>query len=200
MSGPDDAFERFQHTLLELLERHPEGIGEYELLNQLSVLNFADYHESARRTALGLFRAHFALFHALYRLRDRLWDEKRAQLDISPLCIRLSQYRAQYSGVPSRRDPLRDYYLDARHLQDTGADDVDRLLDKFWRRFGACTQRGQALEVLGLNDPVDDATIKRTWRRLAMQHHPDRGGSRQRLQEINAALTTLLGERNNAAV
>ncbi len=196
MSGSDDAFEQFQTTLLGLLERHPGGVSEYELFNQLSALSFPDYEEPARRPALGLFRAHFALFHALYRLRDRLWDERRAQLDISTLCIQLSAYRAQQSDLPSRRDPLRDYYLDARHLRNTSADDVEQLLGKFWRRFGAGDRREYALNALGLNDPVDDATIKQTWRRLAMQHHPDRGGSAQRLQEINAALTALLGERN----
>jgi len=129
-------------------------------------------------------------------LRDRLWGERRAQLDINTLCIQLCPYRAQHSDLPSRRDPLRDYYLDLRHLQDTTAGDVEQLLGKFWRRFGPRDRREQALGVLGLNDPVDDVTIKQTWRRLAMQHHPDRGGSEQRLQEINAALTALLGERH----
>ena len=190
MSGSDDALGQFQIALLALLERHPNGVSEYELFNQLSALNFPDYHESARRPALGLFRAHFALFHALYRLRDRLWDERRGQLEIHTLCIQLSPYSAQHSDLPSRRDSLRDYYLDTRHLEDTTTGDVEQLLGKFWRRFGP---REQALGVLGLNDPVDDVTIKHTWRRLAMQHHPDRGGSEQRLQEINAALTALLG-------
>lgn len=197
MISPDDALEQFQRTLLELLERHPNGIGEYELFNQLSALNFPDYQESERRPALGLFRAHFALFHALYRLRDRLWDAQRAQLDINTLCIRLSPYYAQNSDLPSRRDPLRDYYLDERHLHDTSANDVDQLLEKFWRRFGSRDQRAQALDVLGLNDPVDDLTIKQTWRRLAMQHHPDRGGNLRRLQDINAALNSLLGEHKS---
>lgn len=196
MIGPDDALGQFQCTLLELLERHPNGISEYELFNQLSALNFPGNQESERRSALGLFRAHFALFHALYRLRDRLWDEQRAQLDINTLCIRLSPYYTQNSELPSRRDPLRDYYLDERHLHDTNANDVNELFEKFWRRFGSRDQRAQALDMLGLNDPVDDQTIKQTWRRLAMQHHPDRGGSLHRLQDINAALTALLGEHN----
>ena len=193
MPDSDDALEQFQTILLELLECHPNGISEYELFTQLSALNFPDYHEPVRRSALGLFRAHFALFHALYRLRDRLWDELRAQLDINTLCIQLSWYRGQPSELPSRRDPLRDYYLDARHLQDTTASDVEQLLEKFWRRCSPSNPRENALGVLGLSDPVDDVAIKHAWRRLAMQHHPDRGGSVQRLQEINAALTALLG-------
>lgn len=189
----DAALEQFQNTLLELLGQFPDGISEYELFNRLSALNYSDYHERARRTSLGLFRAHFALFHALYGLRDRLWDARRAHLDIGATCIRLSTYQSQSSELPSRPDPLRDYYLDARHLQDATAADVEQLLGRFWRRFGAGDQREQSLRVLGLNDPVDDATIKQTYRRLAMQHHPDRGGNEQRLQEINAAVTSLLG-------
>lgn len=189
----DAALEQFQNTLLELLEQFPDGISEYELFNRLSALNFPDYHETARRTSLGLFRAHFALFHALYGLRDRLWDARRAHLEIGAMCIRLAAYTTQSSAVPGRTDPLRAYYLDARHLQDATAADVEQLLGRFWRRFGSGDHREQALGVLGLNDPVDDVTIKQTYRRLAMQHHPDRGGNEQRLQEINAAVTSLLG-------
>ena len=187
------SLEQFQHTLLELLEPLSDGISEYELFNRLSALNFPDYHESARRTSLGLFRAHFALFHALYTLRDRLWAKQQAHLEINATCICLSPYQPQVSALPSRPDPLRAYYLDTRHLQDATAENVEQLLGRFWRRFSTADGREHALGVLGLNDPVDDATIKQTYRRLAMQHHPDRGGNEQRLQEINAAVTSLLG-------
>lgn len=189
----DAALEQFQDTLLELLDQCPDGISEYELFNRLSALNYSDYHDTARRTSLGLFRAHFALFHALYGLRDRLWGARRAHLEIGALCILLAPYQGQTSAVPSRPDPLREYYLDLSHLQDATAADVEQLLGRFWRRFGTGEPRAQALGVLGLNDPVDDVAIKQAYRRLAMQHHPDRGGNEQRLQEINAAVTSLLG-------
>lgn len=40
---------------------------------------------------------------------------------------------------------------------------------------------------------MDDLTIKRHYRRLAMRHHPDRGGDKAQLQIINAAMEALLG-------
>ncbi|NNG14653.1 MAG: DnaJ domain-containing protein, partial [Gammaproteobacteria bacterium] len=42
-----------------------------------------------------------------------------------------------------------------------------------------------------LDDPVSDADIKQQYRRLAMQHHPDRGGDDATLQKINAAMNIL---------
>ena len=72
---------------------------------------------------------------------------------------------------------------------------VDALLAAFWVRFQRRDQRAAALMELGLSDPVDDATIKRTYRQLVMRHHPDRGGETERLQVINAALRALLGNR-----
>ena len=47
------------------------------------------------------------------------------------------------------------------------------------------------MAVLDLRDPIDAAAIKRRYRRLAMRHHPDRGGDGQRLGETNAALAVL---------
>ncbi|GAO35480.1 hypothetical protein SCT_0867 [Sulfuricella sp. T08] len=41
--------------------------------------------------------------------------------------------------------------------------------------------------MLRLADPVDDPEIKRRYRELAMEHHPDRGGEMEKLQAINAA-------------
>ena len=66
------------------------------------------------------------------------------------------------------------------------------MIASFWRRLGRFDKREEALAELGLQDPVDDQTIKMTWRRLAMEYHPDRGGDNERLQAINAAVDCLI--------
>ena len=180
----------FFQAVSRLLEQSPDGLSEHDLLRLLHADYFSFLGDSPWQPH-ALFCAHFLLFHALYRLRDDAWQAARAHLEISPLCIRWLPYRSA-AGAVATPDSLREYYLDLANLEDTSAEDVDELLASFWIRFQGQEGRAGALQELGLADPVDDATIKRTYRQLVMQHHPDRGGDTQRLQAINAAVDLLL--------
>ena len=182
--------EEFFGVLAETLAQYPEGIGEHALLRLLGKEYFPFLGESPWQPH-ALFCAHFLLFHALYLLRDRAWQARRAHLEIATLKIRWLPYRGEDSAL-TRPDALRGYYLDLSNLESTSERDVDELLASFWLRFQSVDQRADALQELGLTDPVDDATIKRAYRQLAMQHHPDRGGDTERLQAINAAVSVLL--------
>lgn len=93
--------------------------------------------------------------------------------------------------LPATPDPLRAYYLDLTHLEKTGKQEVLQLLDAFWQRYTRHDRRAEALAELGLADPVDYLEIKRSYRELAMEHHPDRGGEMEKLQAINAAMELL---------
>ena len=183
----DDALESL---LLELLTASPSGLSEHALITRVRETGRTRPLLCEIKDNLTLFQAHFLLFHTLYKLREKLWRQRRGHLEINPLKLRLLPYTDGTAGL-SERDPMRDYYMDRSNFETTTAEDVDRLLKAFWLRLHKSGHRKEALKALGLEDPVDDATIKDCYRRLAMRHHPDRGGDKQRLQMINAAMMSL---------
>ena len=46
-------------------------------------------------------------------------------------------------------------------------------------------------DTLGVTETASDAEIKKAFRKLAAQHHPDKGGNQSKFQEINEAYDTL---------
>jgi hypothetical protein len=181
----------FTRLLLKVLRAHPAGLSEFELIQQLEAAGQPGFEADCLRDKLSLFQTHFFLFHTLYQLRDRLWSEQQARLDISALRIQLLSLADECGNHIAEHDPLRDYYLNIDNLEKTSEQDVEQLLNQFWSRFVRNDDRQQALAELELADPVDWPTIKQQYRRLAMQHHPDRGGDEERLQAINAAMEML---------
>ena len=125
-------------------------------------------------------------------MRDIFLDKKEYLLDINTLKIQLLSYSEGNKDL-QKEDKLRTYYLDFNNLENTSEDDVYDMLASFWNKVNHYDNREEALAELGLKDPVDDITIKKEYRRLAMQHHPDRGGDTDKLQKINDALALLLG-------
>jgi len=177
-------------ALIAILRAHPDGLAEHELIRKLASDDPA-FGPDAYADELSLFQCHFILFHHLYRLRDELWSKRQGDLAIHCLKIALCTYPADFDHLPATPDPLRVYYLDLSHLENTGRQEVMEMLDTFWRRFVRLGQRSEALATLGLVDPVDYPEIKRRYRELAMEHHPDRGGEVEKLQVINAAMKLL---------
>ncbi|HUD20573.1 MAG TPA: DnaJ domain-containing protein [Candidatus Saccharimonadales bacterium] len=53
-------------------------------------------------------------------------------------------------------------------------------------------------DILGVSKTASEEEIKRAYRKLAHQHHPDKGGSKERFQEINEAYQ-VLGDKNKRA-
>ena len=52
-------------------------------------------------------------------------------------------------------------------------------------------------KVLGVDRGVDDRTLKKVYRKLALQHHPDKGGDEEKFREISSAYDVLSGESIN---
>ena len=186
-----------------LLREQPEGCSEYQLIQQLKARHSTHIPNLPLLDKLVLYRTHFLVFNALYRLRDQLWGEASHSLQISPLCIRLQPYVPGAAGIVEN-DPLRDYYLDMSNLRDTDEAEVERLLASFWSRMRGDDpetsggwdpeQKRAALELFELDQEAASLslhTIKRRYRQLVSIHHPDRGGSTARLQSINLAMEIL---------
>ncbi|QRY79080.1 molecular chaperone DnaJ [Pseudomonas sp. PDNC002] len=177
--------------LLQLLRESPDGISEFQLIQQLKARHSTHVPNLPLIDKLVLFRTHFLVFNALYRLRDRLWADNAAHLEIGPLQIRLSPYISGAQAL-GEQDALRVYYLDEKHLKETTERDVEKLLESFWTRMQGNEEKAAALALFELEDgPVDYALIKLRYRQLVSQHHPDRGGSTTRLQSINKAMEIL---------
>ena len=177
----------------QLLREAPAGLGEYQLIQQLKDRHCTHIPNLPLTDRLVLFRTHFLLFNALYRLRDQLWATQSSYLQISALNIQLLPYQPG-SAELSEHDPLRDYYLDLSQLSDTDEQDVAKLLLSFWSRMHGGEEKQAALELFELAESAETlafSTIKHRYRQLVSQHHPDRGGSTERLQSINKAMEIL---------
>lgn len=186
----------FMSLLLEILQLHPEGLGEYALLQHLrgdarsGFASIKSGNSDNSGNSEDLFRTHFLLFHFLYRLRDQLRAAQAGDMEIHTLSIRCHATPCATQQGLTSPDPLRSYYLDLSQLDTTRAD-IDAMLGRFWTRFSRYDRRGEALSVLELSSDADAAAILQQYRRLAMQHHPDRGGDASKLQAIHAAMTIL---------
>ncbi len=178
--------------LASLLEAHPHGIDEFSLIRLLAE-SFPDSlfaQPDALRDPLKMFRAHFLLFHTLYRLADEFAGQG-LQLHISALRIALEPRSAAMPAL-ALGDPLRSYYFDWRQWGDTREADVKRMLGDFFA--GMCIPDAEvqaALGVLELSAPAEPGLVRRQYRRLVSLHHPDRGGDTETTQRINDAYLIL---------
>ena len=140
-----------------------------------------------------LFQLHFLIFHALYKLQEDLLEEQTGFLEITPLCIRIKPAQ-QHKTSPNtihQHDKLAEYYLDIKNLTNTTTQEVEQLILSFWKSFHHPDSHLESLKVLQLTPPVSYKEIKKQYKRLASKHHPDKGGSKELIQQINQAMATL---------
>ncbi|MEK7991762.1 MAG: DNA-J related domain-containing protein [Thiotrichaceae bacterium] len=181
---------KLTEIVFNILRQHPQGLGEFELLKTLQTNQIQGFPSISLTKTYPLFKMHFLLFHTLYKLRRQLWQQQQACLEISALNIRLLPYYSADAAL-TEHDPLEAYYLDVTHLQTTTEQDVEDLITDFWVLFHAGEQKMAALELLGLREPTDYQKIKKQYRKLVSQYHPDRGGNEEKLQAINVAMGIL---------
>lgn len=179
-----------QEVILQILRQTPNGISEFDLIKILQNNGADGFHAEALRQNLSMYQCHFILFHCLYALQTRLRGDAQ-DIDIHCLKITLLPYSPTNSTLPTTHDPLREYYLDLSNVETTTETDVADLLNSFWTRFLRNDQRTNALSILGLQDPVSHEEIRKRYKKLVMEHHPDRGGEKEKLQAINEAMSLL---------
>jgi DNA-J related protein/DnaJ domain len=175
----------------KILVSSPQGISEYELISRLQKEPENEISEINLQNSLELFQVHFMVSHCLYLLRDNWLADEQYCLQISPLKISLLPYSKSMTEELAERDPLRDYYLDLSHLENTDADAAENLINSFWHKFVAAADRVEALAVLGLDDGVSFEQVKSRYRQLAMGNHPDRGGCQHTFSNISQAMDVL---------
>lgn len=171
-----------------LVECKGKAISEYQLLGRLVKQKVLDGDYA--RQSLSLFQAHFLTMNALYQLRQRFRQSRTAELSVSPLAIVLQDYpKKQYSttDLSMEAEEVARYYLDWSNFNSASEQSVDELLHSFWHVFVQQGDKQGALQTLGLKEPVSWNTIKQAYRRLVMQHHPDRDGDPRKFNEIQQA-------------
>ena len=164
---------------------------EYELIRWLQAPEQGIFREDALSDSMTLFRANFIVMHALYRLRDRWLTAGRGYLQISALDIGMVPLSScGGTDLPGQHDALAEYYLDLNNL-DTDQASVDALLNDFWQRMVIPEHYDDDLAVLELTPPVDRNTLRQQYRRLANQHHPDKGGDAEAFRKVSSAYQRL---------
>lgn len=170
------------------------GLRENELLIWMRATGYLD---SRCETQAALYRVHFLMRNALYQLAEQ---DESFNWAFSPLGVEWTPSIVTASGGRSKlNEPsagsLARYYLDMDNLalDDTAVND---LLDGFWRKYqqycdDICGDLQAALALLELDGIEDLATLKKQYRRQVMASHPDRGGSKEKMQALNSAFSLL---------
>ena len=174
-----------------IIKENASGISEYDLITELRHDLEQQYEVLNLQDSLQLFQIHFMVLHCLYKLRDSLLESQTACLQINPMKITLLPYSKSMKDELAEADQLRNYYLDLNNFHNTDAEAAENLISDFWVKFVAAEDHLNALEVLDLEHGVSFEQVKMQYRKLAMDNHPDRGGSSERLAAINRAMDVL---------
>lgn len=179
-------------VILSLLREQTAGISEYELMQNLTgheaYVGFADDDQ------LALFQKHFMIMNALYELQHQLWQDEQLFLVISPLQIQIlmpSENTNSSELALSETEKLSEYYRDWQNLENTNEQQVLELLSDFWQRFSSLDKRESAFEILELETDAAWQQIIESYRRLAVKHHPDKGGDPEMFIRIRQAYEIL---------
>ncbi|ETX09613.1 molecular chaperone DnaJ [Marinomonas ushuaiensis DSM 15871] len=183
--------------ILAVIKNHPNGMSEFDILKELRD-QLPEFKMLAEDANLLLFRQHFLIMNALYQLQSSLWQEDNLMLSICSTRIHLlRKNQVQLSEATTLSNSvdakLAAYYLDWDEYEKTDIDEVSRLLNSFYKGISLNGDRDAALKTLEINDSNPSKTdIKQQYRKLAQQHHPDRGGDQDVFIDLRQAYEYLI--------
>lgn len=180
----------FVEAIQDILASNPAGKSEHALIRELQNAGHFDGWIS-EESSLALFHKHFAVMHCLYHLQPH-YVSCGQQLAISPLRIQLlSASSVTDSKQVTTAVGIQAYYLDWSNFSEASVESVAELLSDFWKRFSGADKTSAALEVLGLDAKAQWPQVQAQYRRLAAEHHPDKGGDRITFAEVRDAYEIL---------
>jgi len=104
------------------------------------------------------------------------WDDK----DRKPRVIAIDAWRTVRENMRAVAQAIESL----RTFERTGAKAV---IDRVYDGFARLPEAQDAFQVLGLQRGASKERIQERYRELARQHHPDHGGSTERMAAINVA-------------
>lgn len=210
---PGELIEYRDDHILAILGNETKPVAESFLIKKLS----AEYGYPGFDS--NIFTLHFSLFHSLYKLRISQGN-KGLYLHISPMYLRIIKipdysqcsyynekqgkyclagtvenshlcgFHYNYFRIFAEPDFLTDFYINSENINS----DLE-VFDKISRGIRIYASRKKetdaAAELFGLAHPTPEK-IKLRYHRLAMEFHPDKCGSVEKMIEINSAYTLLM--------
>lgn len=190
--------------------------------SQLMRIAFPEF-DIAQAGPLALYQHHFLLFHVLYRLQNDFYRENRylhihfmrtrlapypdagfcrffddllgafcaaACADGGDYC----EFHRERVGDSALDDlSLRYFYLDARNFDSLDERTATAFVNGTWELLAHYDDYRRSLKILDLPESADIAMIKKRFKTLAKQHHPDAGAaSNDAFYDINNAYQLLL--------
>ena len=172
---------------------------------------------------LELYQKHFLLYHILYKLQDEFYSEGRylhlhfmriflTDYPEKKRCRFYDEHAGQFCGEgcgeganycvyhkeivgESGIEELsaRYFYLDKENFYRLNRDTAEAFIRGTWETLKYYNDYMESFRILDLPESADIDMIKKKFRALAKEHHPDLGsGSHEKFNEINRAYRLLV--------
>ncbi|WP_083699938.1 DNA-J related domain-containing protein [Shewanella sp. UCD-KL12] len=185
--------------LLSLLQTSNQSWKVHHLAAELQSRGLMHDLDTDQQKAL--FKTNFLLMNALFELQEILLPELWLQVKAMEIQI-FKIIPTNLDSSLREDDALREYYLNWLNY-DTCPNIIQEMLESFWSRYEDyigtspnLMHSHQALSVFELDSNASDKQIRRQWRKLALQWHPDRpNGDAAQFRKVCEAWQTLREKR-----